>query len=180
MTGDVHGFIDFEGAITAPGWFCAEIPPYLRDDEIDLAEDYASYRFDINDEDEGDGEHRVARVHNTESKCSCTNNPLCAKNVAAIIKNCRNTPPTEEALLQKEFLENMKSLDESGSWTRAYEARKSYRKFAMSVKYFITSWGNFSRGLWVESALRWLKTHPIEGTPGNIVSWYPDIRDSWE
>ncbi|KLO05168.1 hypothetical protein SCHPADRAFT_812639, partial [Schizopora paradoxa] len=35
-TGDVTALIDFESVTTAPAWYCAELPPWLRDEDTDL------------------------------------------------------------------------------------------------------------------------------------------------
>lgn len=88
--------------------------------------------------------------------------------------------PTEEVVLLDEFLTTIHSLDGDGSWSRAYETGKPYREFAVSCGFFMSAWGVFARGRWVESALRWLPKHPGKPTPGNLENKYPDIRDSWK
>lgn len=41
-TGDLNAFIDLESAATAPGWFCADVPLWLRDEKADIAESIAT------------------------------------------------------------------------------------------------------------------------------------------
>jgi len=88
--------------------------------------------------------------------------------------------PREEAILLKEFLTTISNLDADGTWNRAYKAGDTYRSFGVSCRFFISHWGRYARGRWVESALRWLKKHPGEDVPGNITFRYPDVRDAWK
>ncbi len=38
----MNAFIDLESAATAPGWFCADVPLWLRDEKADIAESIAT------------------------------------------------------------------------------------------------------------------------------------------
>ena len=132
------------------------MPPWLQDDKTDIAREFASIKEYSSGEDKSDASFYARRA-----------------------ESIRAETPTENGILQKDFLMAMSDLDLDGTWTRAYEEGEPYREFARSTHFFLTFWGRHARGRWVESALRWSKKHPGEPTPGNLEFRYTDIKNEW-
>ncbi len=151
----MYALIDFEFANTAPGWFCAEIPSWLRDEATDVAEHFASIRDDSSDEGDDEGGDKIegegSDKNEVEGKGGCDQEDGSDCEVDGDVESESGddpqSAPTEEAILLKEFLTTMGSLDADGSWSRAYKAGRPYREFAVGCGFFIGVWGQFARGV---------------------------------